>query len=93
MREGVNKDEAEQEPAGNISSAMCAPLVHQDETLGVIYVDTRGTTNAFVPGDLEMLVAVADASAAAIRNVMRWEEAQQAYKDLLVTLANAVEML
>jgi len=76
----------------NISSAMCVPLTHQDRCLGVIYVDTRGTTNAFVSGDLELLVALAGGSATAIRNVQFWEGQKRAYGDLLVGLANAVEM-
>jgi len=76
----------------NISSAMCVPLTHQEHCLGAIYVDTRGTTNAFVTGDLELLVALAGGAATAIRNVQYWEGQKQAYKDFLVGLANAVEM-
>ncbi|MCF6287465.1 MAG: FHA domain-containing protein, partial [Candidatus Hydrogenedentes bacterium] len=52
----------------NISSAMCAPLACQDERLGVIYVDTRGTTNAFVDSDLELLGALSGPSGVAIKN-------------------------
>ncbi len=76
----------------NISSAMCVPLTHQDLCLGVIYVDTRGTTNAFVTGDLELLVALAGGAATAIRNVQFWEGQKRAYNDMLIGLANAVEM-
>ena len=44
---------------------MCTPLQHQEEKLGVLYVDTRGTTNAFTEGDLELLVALAGPAATA----------------------------
>ena len=76
----------------NISSAMCTPLRHQDATLGVVYVDTRGTKNAFEQGDLELLVALSGPAAIAIRNAQFLQELEQAYHDTLVVTANAIEM-
>ena len=76
----------------NIASAMCAPLIHQNERLGVLYVDTRGATNAFVAGDLELLVALAGPAAIAIRNAQYLRMVEQGYQDTLITLANAIEM-
>lgn len=76
----------------NISSAMCVPLQHQDETLGVIYVDTRGTANAFVNTDIELLVAIAGPSAVAIKNAQYVRMVEKAYSDTLIVLANAIEL-
>ena len=76
----------------NITSAMAAPLTHQEENLGVLYVDTRGTTNAFSHSDLELLVAFANGAAPAIRNAKYVNELQQAYQDTLIALANAIEL-
>jgi len=76
----------------NISSAMCAPLMHQDESLGVLYVDTRGTTNAFEQGDVELLVGVAGPAAIAIKNAQYVNELERAYEDTLKALSNAVEL-
>lgn len=75
----------------NISSAMCVPLQYQQETLGVIYVDTRGTTDAFVNTDIELLVAIAGPSAVAIKNAQYVRSIEKAYADTLIVLANAVE--
>jgi len=75
----------------NIASAMCTPLVHQDQTLGVLYVDTRGTTNAFTRNDLELLVALSGPAAIAIRNAQYLDELEQAYHDYLIVTSNAVE--
>ena len=75
-----------------ISSAMCVPLTHQQEKLGVVYVDTRGTTNAFVNSDVELLVAVAGPAAVAIKNAQYVQKLEQAYSDTLLVLANAIEM-
>ncbi len=78
--------------SANITSAMCVPLTHQSEKLGVIYVDNRGTTNAFNGSDLEMLVAVAAPAATAIKNAQYVKMIEQAYEDTLVALANAIEL-
>ncbi len=84
---------------GNIASAMCVPMLYQGSPLGVIYVDTRGTANAFVQGDLELLMALAGPSAISIRNAQYVRELKQAYDDLdrayndtLIVLANAIEL-
>jgi putative nucleotidyltransferase with HDIG domain len=77
--------------AQNIASAMCTPLVHQSERLGVLYVDTRGTTNAFIKSDLELLVAFSGPAAIAIKNAQYVHKLERAYEDTLIAIANAVE--
>lgn len=76
----------------NIASAMCAPLTCQNERLGVLYVDTRGTTNAFVNSDLELLVALAGPAGVAIKNAQYVRMIEKAYEDTLLVLANAIEL-
>jgi HD-GYP domain-containing protein (c-di-GMP phosphodiesterase class II) len=76
----------------NIASAMCAPLRHQDETLGAIYVDTRGTTDAFKREDLQLLATLAGPAAAAIKTARQLRELEKSYEDTLVVLANSIEM-
>lgn len=78
--------------AQNITSAMCAPLTHQHERLGVIYVDTRGTRSAFTQGDLELLVALSGPAAIAIRNAQYLAKLQKSYQDTLIALANSIEL-
>ena len=76
----------------NISSAMCTPLTYHEERLGVLYVDTRGTRNAFAKSDLELLVALSAPAAIAIRNAQFLHQLERAYNDTLIVLANAIEM-
>ncbi len=78
--------------AQNISSAMCAPLTHQEERLGVIYVDSHGMTDAFKNSDLELLVALAGPAATAIKNAQYVRMVEQSYQDTLLVLANAIEL-
>ena len=78
--------------AQNISSAMCVPLTHRDERLGVIYVDSHGVTDAFKNSDLELLVALAGSAATAIKNAQYVRMVEQSYQDTLLVLANAIEL-
>jgi DNA-binding NtrC family response regulator len=41
-----------------IRSFICSPLLHRDRSLGMIYVDTRGTRRQFDRGDLEFVSAL-----------------------------------
>ena len=76
----------------NIASAMCAPLRHQDETLGAVYLDTRGTTNAFTREDLQLLATLSGPAASAIKTAQQLHALEKAYEDTLVVLANSIEM-
>lgn len=76
----------------NIASAMCVPLIYQEDVLGVIYLDTRGTTNAFVSRDLELICAIAGPAATSICNAQYVRKLDQAYQDTLIVLANAIEL-
>lgn len=76
----------------NIASAMCVPLVYQTDVLGVIYLDTRGTTNAFVNRDLELVCAIAGPAATSISNAQYMRKLDQAYQDTLIVLAGAIEL-
>jgi HD-GYP domain-containing protein (c-di-GMP phosphodiesterase class II) len=76
----------------NITSVMCVPLLHHDEKLGVVYVDTRGSKNAFSQRDLELLTALAGPSAIAIRNAQYVDQLEHEFQTTLKLLANAIEM-
>lgn len=78
--------------SGKIGSAMCVPLTYQDEKLGVIYVATQQTANAFAQSDLELMVALAGPAAIAIKNAAFVEELEEDFQSTLKVLANAVEL-
>lgn len=78
--------------SGKIASAMCVPLVYQDEKLGVIYVATRQRANAFTQNDLELMVALAGPAGIAIKNAAFVEELEEDFQTTLKVLANAVEL-
>jgi len=76
----------------NITSVMCVPLIHHEEKLGIVYIDTRGSRNAFNEQDLELLTALAGPSAIAIRNAQYVDQLEQEFQTTLKLLANAIEM-
>lgn len=78
--------------AAKIASVMCIPLQFHREVLGIIYVDTRGTTNAFDQKDVELVTAVAAPAAIAIKNAQYLEQLEHDFQTTLVLLANAIEL-
>jgi signal transduction histidine kinase/CheY-like chemotaxis protein len=62
--------------AQGVRSLVAVPLLHQDEWLGVLYLDSRAVNHVFLERDLELLGAIADQAALAIKNVMLVREMQ-----------------
>ncbi|MBX3160514.1 MAG: response regulator [Deltaproteobacteria bacterium] len=59
--------------AHGVRSVMAVPLRYsagEDEWLGVIQLDTRASTHVFQPRDCDLLVAIAETAALAIKNAM-----------------------
>jgi len=49
-------------------SVMCAPLKSNEETLGVLYIDSRASAKGFTKGDLELFTTLGSQCGLAIRN-------------------------
>ncbi len=75
-----------------ITSAICAPLLYNDEVLGVIYLDTRTQTKMFTKKDLELLVALAGPASTAIKNAQYVESLKQSNHETTMALASAIEL-
>lgn len=59
----------------SVRSAMCTPLVAQeDSVLGVLYVDSLASTEAFTDDDLQFLIAFAGIAAAALNKARYGEQ-------------------
>ena len=57
-----------------IRSAMCVPLIYNDEILGVIYGDRVSTAAVYTPEDLDFLAAIARQVSIGLINVRLLEE-------------------
>ena len=51
-----------------IRSTMCVPLMHSDELLGIMHLDSQIATNAFTEKDLQLFTSIANQAAIAIQN-------------------------
>ena len=58
----------------SIRSAMCVPLVYEDAIFGAMHVDSQQHSNAFSPKDLQLLSAIANQTAAALKNASLVQE-------------------
>jgi adenylate cyclase len=51
-----------------IRSTMCVPLLHGEELLGIMHMDSQIATNAFTEKDLQIFTGIANQAAVAIQN-------------------------
>ena len=58
----------------NIHSVMCAPILYQDDLMGLIQIDTSSVTRSFTEEDLGLLTAVASQSALVLSNANMHDE-------------------
>lgn len=67
----------------NIHSAMCVPLIHNQEVIGFIHVDSLSSGQAFNKDQLNFLTAIAMQSAVAISNTSGQEKNKEYIKKLM----------
>jgi adenylate cyclase len=60
-----------------IRSTMTVPLLHGQELLGAMHLDTQSATNAFTEKDLQIFTGIAGAAASAIQNARLAKEIEQ----------------
>lgn len=65
-----------------LRSAICAPLLHGEEALGTIFLESRSATGAFTQQDLELLMTIAGQAATAIENARLYTDLRQTFDSL-----------
>lgn len=70
-------NEAASLAAQQVRSAMCVPLIHHGDQLGVLHLDSR-LGGAFTAGNLELVTAMARQASVAIRNAVLVEKVASA---------------
>jgi transcriptional regulator with GAF, ATPase, and Fis domain len=64
------------------ASVVCSPFILFDEVIGVLYLDTLGTTAELDENNLELVSAIAAIASPAIKNVQDLESLQEKTKQL-----------
>jgi len=73
----VNADPTMSIVQHGIRSAMCVPLMHRDQILGVIYGDRTSTSTVYTNEDVDFLAGIAQLLAIGLMNWRRVEEERQ----------------
>lgn len=76
-----------------IRTAMVAPMIYKQESLGVIYIDTQSRALAFSNEELEMLTSIANQAAVAIVNARLHSQLVEQHKLAReMEIARAIQM-
>ena len=78
--------------AYGLRSIMCVPLIHKNESLGVIYLDNRAKSGIFTQEDVTTLHAFANQAAVAIYNAQEHQKINQALSERVRELTILQEM-
>ena len=76
-----------------IKSLICVPIVHEDESLGVLIVDNLKAQDEFREGDINLLMAVASQTALSIANArsfQKLQESEQKHRTFVETIRDIV---
>ncbi len=71
-----------------IRSALCMPILHQGETIGIVYLENNLTSGAFTPDRVEVLGHIASQAAISLENAMLYEnlkKAEEKLRNILLT--------
>jgi transcriptional regulator with GAF, ATPase, and Fis domain len=60
-----------------IRSLLCVPLVASNTVIGVIYLDSRKSTQQFDANHLQVMTGVANLTSLALENIRHWEELRE----------------
>ncbi|HEV2878340.1 MAG TPA: adenylate/guanylate cyclase domain-containing protein [Candidatus Eremiobacteraceae bacterium] len=98
----VNTTDAQNDPDVNqapsvrslhIRSIICVPIKSKDGVIGIIYVDSRVTTDILLAHDPDLLATIADQAAVAIDNARLYEDLSQSFHELSTIKSQNDEVL
>lgn len=74
-----------------IRSVMCAPMLYEDEVLGLIQVDTRQSSHVFSAEDLEILTGISAQIAVAMKNTQLYQNIEGLFEGFVTASVTAIE--
>ena len=74
-----------------LRSVICAPLVHQDRALGVMFLDNRSAARMFSYEDLQAVTDIANQAAIALVNAQLYTDLRNAYEELQAAQEHMVQ--
>ncbi len=77
----------------HIRSIICVPIKSKDGVIGVIYVDSRVTTDVLLAHDPDLLSTIADQAAVAIDNARLYDDLSHSFRELSAVKSQNDEVL
>ncbi|NNF97648.1 MAG: FHA domain-containing protein, partial [Halobacteria archaeon] len=75
----------------SIRSVMCAPLLYENDVLGLIQVDTRQSSHVFTAEDLEVLTGISAQMAISMKNSQLYQEIEGLFEGFVTASVQAIE--
>jgi HD-GYP domain-containing protein (c-di-GMP phosphodiesterase class II) len=82
---------AESIVAEGIKSTIAAPIINDDEILGIMILDSVEAINAFTEKDLSLITTIANQAANIINNKLLHEELRESFESSIRTLSAVVD--
>ena len=74
-----------------IRSVMCAPLLYENDVLGLIQVDTSQSSHVFTAEDLEVLTGISAQMAISMKNSQLYQEIEGLFEGFVTASVQAIE--
>ncbi len=74
-----------------IRSVMCAPLLYENDVLGLIQVDSRQSSHMFTAEDLEILTGISAQMAISMKNSQLYQEIEGLFEGFVKASVQAIE--
>jgi HD-GYP domain-containing protein (c-di-GMP phosphodiesterase class II) len=75
----------------SIRSVMCAPLLYENDVLGLIQVDSRQSSHVFAAEDLEVLTGISAQMAISMKNSQLYQEIEGLFEGFVKASVQAIE--
>ena len=75
----------------SIRSVMCAPLLYENDVLGLIQVDSRQSSHMFTAEDLEVLTGISAQMAISMKNSQLYQEIEGLFEGFVKASVQAIE--
>jgi len=75
----------------SIRSVMCAPLLYENDVLGLIQIDTRQSSHVFTAEDLDVLTGISAQMAISMKNSQLYQEIEGLFEGFVTASVQAIE--
>lgn len=91
IKEGLSARSLEFAKKMGAKSFICCPIIHEDESLGILVVDNIKTKKPLLQSDMNLLMGIASEIGISIHNSNLFTERERQFKSILQVLAASID--